>query len=189
MARSRLTGHERQEIMIGLCQALCVLNTPDEIAKALTDLLTPNEVEAIAKRLQIAEMLVQGGDYREIRGKLKVGFSTIARVNTWLNLSGEGYKLMLTRRKKSPRPVKDEEKYDPYSWHNIKRRYSLYFWPQLLLEKLWESSNKQEKEKITKALGQLQVKKHTFTATNNKQLYEQFSQGNIPTNVKKPTPK
>ncbi len=175
--KSKLSPKDRQELMIGLCRGLCVLNTPEEIAKALTDLLTPVEVEAIAKRLEIANLLISGKDYREIRGKLRVGFSTIARVNTWLNLSGEGYKLILTRRKKSPKPIGDEEKYDPFSWHNFKRRYSLYFWPQLLLEELWKNANDKEQQKITNTLEKLDLKKHTFTAAANKALYEQFGKG------------
>lgn len=82
-----------------------------------------------AKRLQIAGYLVKGDGYLLIRNELKVGFSTIARINTWLNLSGKGIKIILSRKKESPKPISDEKKYDPFSWHNVKRRYSLYFWP------------------------------------------------------------
>lgn len=79
---SRLSGTQRKELMIELCRALSTLKTPQEIADALLDLLTPKEVEMIAKRLKIADLLVQGKDYHAIRAQLNVGYSTIAKVNT-----------------------------------------------------------------------------------------------------------
>jgi TrpR-related protein YerC/YecD len=173
--RSKLSTNKRKELVLGLCRAIATLKSPQEVAEAITDLLTPKEVETIAKRLQIAQYLIDGEDYETIRSELKVGYSTIARVNTWLALSGKGYQIMLTRRKKSPRPKSEEEIYDPYSWYNIKRRYSMYFWPQLLLEELVRNADKKEKQKIKKALDKLEVKGRRFTGKFNKELYEAFS--------------
>src|SRR3989344_4798794 len=116
---SKLSSSKRKELILNLCRALCVLESPKEVADAITDLLTPKEVETIAKRLQIAEMLIRGIDYKTMRGELKVGFSTIARVNTWLNISGEGFKTMISRKKSSPKQSSEEEIYDPLSWRNI----------------------------------------------------------------------
>jgi uncharacterized protein YerC len=145
---SKLTSKERQLLIVDLCHCLSLLRSPEEVATALMDLLSPKEIETIAKRLKIAELLVRGEDYNTIRSQLKVGYSTIARVNTWLNVSGQGFKILLARKRKTPKQPTDEEKYDPLSWHNIKRRYSLYYWPQLLLEELIKYSDKKEKEKI-----------------------------------------
>jgi TrpR-related protein YerC/YecD len=181
---SKLTNKERQELILDLCRALCTLKTPEEVAEALTDLLSPKETETIAKRLKIAELLVQREDYNSIRSQLKVGYSTIARVNTWLNLSGEGFKILLNRKKKSPKLVSEQEKYDPYSWHNIKRRYTLYYWPQLLLEELIKASSKKEKQRIAKILEKLNLKASTFRAETNKAIFESFD-----TQVKKKFPK
>lgn len=172
---SKLTVKERQELILNLCRALCTLRKPDEVAEALTDLLSPKEIETIAKRLKIAELLVKGDDYQTIRFQLKVGYSTISRVNTWLNLSGEGFKILLTRKKKSPKPVGEQEKYDPYSWHNIKRRYTLYFWPQLLLEELIRTSDKKERQRIAEVLEKLNLKATTFRKETNKALFESFN--------------
>jgi len=172
---SKLTSRKRKELILELCRGLSSLKSSEEVADALLDLLTPKEIETIAKRLQIAEYLVKGYDYISIRNDLKVGFSTIARVNTWLNLSGKGIKTILSRKKKSPKPVSDEEKYDPFSWHNVKRRYSLYFWPQLLWEGFMEIANEKEKQKITEVFDKLQIKKSQFTAEKNKELFEMFA--------------
>jgi len=172
---SKLTSRKRKELILELCRGLSSLKSSEEVADALLDLLTPKEIETIAKRLQIAEYLVKGYDYISIRNDLKVGFSTIARVNTWLNLSGKGIKTILSRKKKSPKPVSDEEKYDPFSWHNVKRRYSLCFWPQLLWEGFMEIANEKEKQKITEVFDKLQIKKSQFTAEKNKELFEIFT--------------
>ncbi|MBI4057876.1 hypothetical protein HY405_00980 [Candidatus Microgenomates bacterium] len=172
---SKLTSHKRKELILDLCRALSVLRSPQEVADALTDLLTPKEIETIAKRLQIAEYLVKGNDYGYIRSQLRVGYSTIARVNTWLNLAGEGFKIMLSRKKESPKIPSDDERYDPYSWYNIKRRYSMYFWPQLLIEEFIKGADRREKKKIHEIFEKLQLKGRRFNSEENKVLYEMFS--------------
>lgn len=172
---SKLTAHKRKELIFNLCRAFVTLQSPKEVADALTDLFMPKEVETIAKRLRIAEMLVEGKNYTAIRAELSVGYSTIARVNTWLNLSGEGFKIMLKRKKKSPKDVQFEERYDPFSWHNIKRRYSMYFWPQLLIEELLKNADKKEKEKIHDIFNKLEFKRRQFDSEENRRLYEQFA--------------
>lgn len=154
----KLTKRQRQELMLALCQAISQMKKPEEAAKLLTDLLSPQETEMIAKRLEIAKLLIVGKTYEEIRGELKVGFSTIARINTWLNLSGEGFKLAFARQQK-PRPEPTiEEKYDPFSWYNFKRRYSIYFGLELFVEELIKQSNKYQKEKIFTILQSMENK-------------------------------
>lgn len=171
---SRLTPTKRKELILNLCRGIAVLNSSSEVADALTDLLTPKEIETIGKRLQIAEYLVAGKDYEFIRSSLSVGYSTIARVNTWLNLSGEGFKIILSRKKPIKKGENVEERFDPYSWHNIKRRYSLYFWPQLLLEEFLKRADKKEQEKMKVIFNKLELKGSRFTSEENKRLYETF---------------
>lgn len=172
---SKLSSRRRKELIVDLCRALAALRSSEEVAEALTDLLTPKEVETIAKRLQIAEFLVQGDDYETIRKDLRVGYSTIARVNTWLNLSGTGFKIMLSRRKKSPSVPTEQDIYDPYSWHNIKRRHSMNFWPQLVIEEFMRVADKKEKDKIRKVFEKAEIEGKRFTRKENKELYEMFS--------------
>lgn len=172
---SKLSSQERKELFLDLCSAIAKLQTPKEVADALTDLLSAKEVETIAKRLQIAAYLAEGKDYHTIRSLLKVGFSTIARVNTWLNLSGEGFKIMLSRKKKQDKDTNIEDRFDPYGWHNIKRRYSMYFWPELLLGEFIKKANQKEKEKMERIFEKLDLKRRRFNSEENKKLYEMFS--------------
>lgn len=173
---SKLSKKERQELMIALCEAMVALKNPEEAAKFLTDLISPQETEMLAKRLAIAKLLVEGKTYESIRNLLKVGFATIARVNTWLNLSGEGFKLVLQRTRKGKKAYEHsiEERFDPYSWYNIKRRYSLYFWPQLLIEELMKQSDNRQKNKITTILQSMENKFTVFSKQTNKEIYQQF---------------
>jgi len=171
----KISSSKRKELMIALCKAIATLNKPDEVAEFLLDFLSPKENETIAKRLRIAELLAKNKNYQDIRTEVHVGFSTIARVNTWLNLSGKGFKLVLERKKTEPNQENVEEKYDFYSWSNIKRRYSMYFWPQLLLEELMNKSNNKEKKKIMDIFQNLHFKKKTFSKEANKILYNEFN--------------
>lgn len=175
---SRLSPRKRKELIVGLCRAFSVLKSPDEVAEAFTDLLTPKEIETIAKRLQIAEYLIEGKDYETIRKELRVGYSTISRVNTWVNLSNEGFRIMFSRRKVSPKKkvLSEADIYDPYSWYNIKRRYHLNFWPMLVLQEFLRIADKNEKQKVFKIYDKLELKGRHFSATTNKKLFEMFSE-------------
>lgn len=153
----KLNKKQRQELILALCDAIVKMKKPEEAAKLISDLLSPQELEMIAKRLEIAKLLIEGHNYQYIRGVLKTGASTIARVNTWLNLSGEGFKLAYTRRQKT-KPVDYDELLDPHSWYNFKRRYSMYFGIELFLEEFIKQSNKREKEKIFTILQSMEDK-------------------------------
>ncbi len=162
---AKLSSNKRQELVLTFCQAILSLKNEEEAAKFLTDVLYPQEIEMLSKRLQIAEYLLQGKDYNYIREILRVGNSTIARVATWLSMSGEGFKIVISRKKPPKKEVSLEEKYDPYSSYNFKRRYSQYYWPQLLLEKILQQSDAAHQKKITTILQSMGVKKEQVFAS------------------------
>lgn len=171
---SKLTPAKRQELVLAFCQAIQSLKSDEEVAKFLTDLLSPQEVEMLAKRLQIAEQLLANKKYDDIRASIKVSFGTIARVATWLGMSGEGFKIVISRKKPPKKELSLQEKYDPYSNYNFKRRYSQYYWPQLLIEKLLKDSDQKHKQKLFTILGSIEIKKEMFTPEFNKELFKEF---------------
>ena len=160
---------------MAFCQAILSLKNEEEAAKFLTDLLSPQEMEMLAKRIYIAELLLKGDKYSLIRDKAKVGFSTIARVATWLGLSGEGFKIVLSRKKPPKKEISLQEKYDPFSSYNFKRRYSTHYWPELLLEKILAASDQKHRDKIITILGSIENKRKIFTPEFNKQLFKNAS--------------
>lgn len=168
---SRLPTKEYQELMIYFCQALSSLKNTKEAAKFLTDLLSAQEAEMLAKRLKIAKRLAEGKKYDEIRQELKTGLATIARVNTWLNLSGEGFRMVIQRTPEIKEKHSDpQEMYNFYSRRNVLRRYN---WPIYAIEELIEESDKKQREKIFSILQSMETKSKLFKDIN-KQLYEQF---------------
>lgn len=169
---SKLPPNKRQELVLAFCQAIRSLRSEEEVAKFITDLLSPQEIDMLAKRLQIAALLLQNKKYEEIRTNLRVSYGTIARVGTWLGLSGEGFKIVISRQKPPAKKPTIQEMYDPYSSYNFKRRYSQHYWPELLLEKILAASDQKHKEKIFTILGSIENKRKIFTPEFNKQLFK-----------------
>ncbi len=90
-------NNEDNRRLIGVILAL---ETADEAERFLRDLMTEGEIEEFAKRLQAATLLTQKVPYTTIKGKTGLSSRTIARVSSWLNGKGGGYRLMLKRMKK-----------------------------------------------------------------------------------------
>src|SRR6266567_4047356 len=96
---SKLSKKEIDKILYQLCLAIAEIKNPNEAAELLRDLLSYKESEMIAKRLKIADLLVKDYTYQDIEETLKVSATTIARVQEWLQISGEGYKMAIARTK------------------------------------------------------------------------------------------
>ena len=145
----KLTQEQRQQALLELCHALVMVQKLDEAAKFLGDLLSDQEIEMIAKRLQIAKLLLKNKTYDEIRDTLKVSDTTVARVNGWLQQAGEGFRMVMKR------GLQKEDMKIP-SWipsvqkSEMARRFPLYYWPQGLLENIMRAANnRQRKEMLT----------------------------------------
>jgi TrpR-related protein YerC/YecD len=65
--------------------AIALLETKQEARGFFFDLLTHTERKMLAKRLQVAIMLIEGYDYQKIKSYVRVTDQTIARINNWLN--------------------------------------------------------------------------------------------------------
>ena len=163
----KLTKEERQRLLISFCEALTSIKNREEAAQFLTDLLGPQEIEMLAKRLEIARLLINGDTYDVIKRKLRVSQNTIARVNAWLTLSGSGFRLVIERTRKKEKKEDESswslfEKYDPYSMRNLKRRYSMYFLPELIIEEIIKQSNERERKKLDLILSTIEGKYDVF---------------------------
>ncbi len=170
---SKLSKDEQEKLWIYFCRAIVQLKKPVEAAQFLKDILSVQEAEMLAKRLKVAEMLLEGSTYSDISAALKTSPITIARVSEWLKLSGEGYRLVLKRMPEDKLSGDGfEESIDPLSWRNIKKRYPIYFWPQLLLEEIVKNAKKEEKERLRRVLKKMDRKQGVF-----KRLDKLLSQG------------
>ncbi|MDY0302432.1 MAG: Trp family transcriptional regulator [Candidatus Moranbacteria bacterium] len=76
--------NERYKIIGDFYEIVTNLRTKNEVIGFFMGLLTPSEALMFARRIQIAQMLLDDKSYDEIRRELKVGLSTVANVSTWL---------------------------------------------------------------------------------------------------------
>lgn len=143
-----------EKIFYRLCVAMAEMKNPQEAAELLRDLLSYSEVKMIAKRLKIAEMVLAGKTYEDIREELKVGYGKIARVHEWLNLSGNGYRKAVSRMKSKTGEEKDSE-FETYHWSILKRKYPMYYWPELLVESLIKNANDRQRKNIESVMKEL----------------------------------
>jgi len=80
-----------------LSEALLSLETAAEMKQFLEDLCTPAEIEAMVDRWRVAQLLVKGYSYRDIRAVTEVSVTTIGRVARFMEQGTGGYLNVLNR--------------------------------------------------------------------------------------------
>lgn len=89
-----------EETMKMLYRAVLSIKDEKECEAFFEDLCTPQELNAIAQRLHVAQMLTEGNVYNKIVEKTGASTATISRVNKTLNYQAAGgYKIVLERLK------------------------------------------------------------------------------------------
>jgi TrpR-related protein YerC/YecD len=84
-----------------LFAAIASMKTPEEAGRLLRDLCTVSELDAMAHRWQVAQLLEEGLPYLEVAKQAHASTTTVTRVAQWLRRGEGGYGLALKRRKKS----------------------------------------------------------------------------------------
>lgn len=170
MARhhQKLPKREVEKIFYYLCLAISQISDTKEAAEFLRDILSYQEAEMIAKRLKIAELLLKNHTYEEIRSILKVSPITIARVQEWLKLSGEGYRKIIARAKYNDH--NDQKNKEVGTWRALKKKYPSYFWPEVILEEIIRSAGKRQRERMQKVIdemGKMERKRDIYKKLQN----------------------
>ncbi len=161
---SKLTKKEQEELLMDLCDVMSSLHDSKEAAQFLKDLLSPQEAEMLAKRVKVAELLLNGFSYQEIKQYLKVSEGTIARISEWLKFTGDGYRLVAERlrekRKSRPKP---EDPLNPKAGiKGVMKKYPAMFWPELLIMDLIDNAKVKNKKRILEILDELRLKPHLY---------------------------
>jgi TrpR-related protein YerC/YecD len=81
--------------MKALFKAMVQLHHEKEAAAFLRDLCTLNELEKMAERWEVAQLLHQGLPYREVAKKTGASTATVTRVAHWIKNGEGGYRKML----------------------------------------------------------------------------------------------
>ncbi len=74
-----------------LVNAFAKISSEKDAAALVRDLMTPQEIEEFAHRLEIARLLYNGHSYQEIAEKIGVSTTTVTRVAHWLYNGCGGY--------------------------------------------------------------------------------------------------
>ena len=161
--KSKLSKEEQENLLMDLCDAISSIKDSKEAAGFLKDLLSPQEAEMLAKRIKIAEMLLNGYSYNTICDYLKVGEGTISRVSEWLKVTGDGYRLVVQRLKEKRKERKTKERYES-EFEKFKRSRHILFWPELIIKDLIKNSdiNHKDKIKIMKSFQEMKLKPELY---------------------------
>src|SRR3989339_1566088 len=130
-----LSAKERKRIVGQFFNAFSLLGNDADIKNFFEDLLTESEMIMLARRLEIARMLLQGIGYQKIRASLKVGFDNINAVNCWVRYGKMGYRTVLEKlekleKKKNAKKQNKTKKPSAFDWHDVKRKFPAHFWPK-----------------------------------------------------------
>lgn len=122
--------NEKREAIGDLIETIERLKTKDETINFLFGLLTPSEILMLARRIQIANLLVEDKGYFEIMEELKASSHNIQRIDKWLNSCDEKTSLWL----KSVVKKKWKKKGGAgYSYENLLNKYPAHrFWSELM---------------------------------------------------------
>lgn len=80
-----------------LFDAILLLKNREECYRFFEDICTIGEIQSMAQRLQVAEMLRAGHTYTDIAQATGASTATISRVKRFLNYGANGYNLILDR--------------------------------------------------------------------------------------------
>jgi TrpR-related protein YerC/YecD len=83
-----------------LYEAIASLRNTDEARRFFRDLCTRSELDAMAHRWEVAQLLDEGLPYLEVSKRAHASTTTVTRVAQWLRNGEGGYALALKRRKR-----------------------------------------------------------------------------------------
>lgn len=152
----KLSINEQEDILFDFLNAFRVLKTDEETALFVRDLLTASEVKILAKRLRIAKLLSEGKTYDQVEKIVHASHGTVAKVARWLSEKGEGFRKVLSRIPK----VKERRGWGSMSeGERFMHRYSIYFWPELLIKEIFKGGKEINRKKLYEVLDDLREKR------------------------------
>ena len=90
----------RTQELTELSDAILALQSREEVQDFLRDLCTLAELEAMAHRWAVVQLVDEGLPYLEVAQKTHASTTTVTRVAQWLRRGEGGYSLALSRRRR-----------------------------------------------------------------------------------------
>ena len=88
----KITIEQKKKYITGLGETILKYKTTTQMEEFLRNFLTASELVMLARRVEIANGLIKGEGYRELRKKIGVGMSTVQSVDRWLPYAVKDYK-------------------------------------------------------------------------------------------------
>jgi len=150
---AKISKSLRTELLLKLAQALTNVRTLDDSVALIQDLLTAHEATFLAKRLAIADAILDGLTYLQISRIYQCSAATVARVAEWLRTSGRGYQLLHDRRGQNvPRPGRKL----------LRGRPTIYNWVWHLLDDLGKGLDDVQRARLVTHLEKLNEKSQLY---------------------------
>ena len=92
-----LSNNMNQEQMKQLITAVLALESEEEALAFFEDIFTIRELQSVAQRLSVAQLLAQKVTYQEIAETTGASTATISRVNHSLSYGAGGYQKVLSK--------------------------------------------------------------------------------------------
>ena len=134
MAKFRLNNlpkEKRIQMIAEFYDTINSLKNREEVRLFFRDLLTPDEIAMLMRRVEVAALLLSGFTYQQIGNLLGVGSDKITNVQRSLIRHGEGYKISIKRllqlRKDRIKKTKKIEKTQRSAFKQLKKKYPLHF--------------------------------------------------------------
>ncbi len=146
---NKLPKENRIQMIGEFYDVIASLKNREEVRLLFKDLLTPDEIATLMRRIEVAALLIAGYTYDQIAELLGVGKGKVTNVQKSLILSGEGYKIIIRRllenRKKRLKIKNRGIKANNSSFAKLKQKYPLHFF---LFNVIDEISEKLEDDKF-----------------------------------------
>ncbi|MEK9209420.1 MAG: YerC/YecD family TrpR-related protein [Patescibacteria group bacterium] len=127
-----LDGVERKEYLDLLWTSIAGLKTREEVKSFFKDLLSEGEAIMLARRIRIAQSLLEGEIYDDIMKEFKAGKATVSKVHQWLISGFGGYEKTIKKFEKELERragiiKKKQKQMEPFSFEWLKKKYPLHF--------------------------------------------------------------
>ena len=93
MQIDKIRGHQTEQLF----KAILELKDLDECYQFFDDLCTISELQSLAQRLEVAQMLKLGKTYDTIQNETGASTATISRVRRCVDYGSGGYNIVLDR--------------------------------------------------------------------------------------------
>lgn len=140
---NKLPKEKRIQMIAEFYDVISSLKNREEVRLFFKDLLTPDEIATLMRRIEVATLLMAGYTYVQIAELLGVGRGKVTNVQKTLLKGGQGYKLVIKRllekRRRRLKIQKKRTKVLLSDFERLKQRYPLYFLLFNLIDEISEA--------------------------------------------------